>query len=156
MQTGFAVFFTMFELTRRAAVQVKLAVEARCRDEERRGQAVHRSVPRVAHAVALVSGGAGAGLAYELACRPWDIARKTIHINQVLHPSERPSNFVLLWRKLKDDGLGAFIRNPSPATHDESRSLAHRRIRTGLRTLARVGPWGVGFLVWESFGPGLV
>jgi hypothetical protein len=24
-----------------------------------------------------------------------------------------------------------------------------------LRTLGRVGPWGVGFLVWEAYGPGI-
>ena len=74
--TGFAVFFAIFEVTRRIAVNAKTAVEAWLSDEERRGHVVHKNVPRIVHAATLVSGGAGAGLAYELACRPWDVARK--------------------------------------------------------------------------------
>ncbi|TCD66683.1 hypothetical protein EIP91_001037 [Steccherinum ochraceum] len=152
---GFSVFFAIFELTRRVATHVKSAAELRLQDEERRGHVVQRNIPRIVHAVTLVAGGAGAGLAYELTCRPWDIARKHVHINQLSTPSTRKNNVVLLLRKLKDDGLRSFFVNPSPATHDEVRSLAQQRLKSFLRTLARVGPWGVGFLVWESFGPGI-
>ena len=154
-QTGFAVFFAIFEITRRIAVNTKSAVDSWLQDEERRGKTVQKNMPRIVHALTLVSGGAGAGLAYELTCRPWDIARKTVHVHQVTHPADRHSVVVMLLRKLKDDGLGSFFVNPSPATHEDVRSLFQTRLRSFLRTLARVGPWGVGFLVWESFGPGI-
>jgi hypothetical protein len=29
------------------------------------------------------------------------------------------------------------------------------RLMGTARVLARVGPWGIGFLVWEMYGPGL-
>jgi len=152
---GFTVFFALFELTRWTAVHAKMAVEVRLRDEEKRGHVVHKNIPRVVHALTLVSGGAAAGLAYELTCRPWDMARKYVHINQLTAPAERQGNAKLLLNKIKEDGPGSFFRNPLPATHEEARSLAQRRLRSFLRTLARVGPWGIGFLVWESFGPGI-
>ncbi|KAH8106765.1 hypothetical protein BXZ70DRAFT_885058 [Cristinia sonorae] len=155
LRLGFAVFFAIFELTRRAAGSAKIAVEAHMQDEERRGNVIHTNVPRIAHAFTLVSGGACAGLAYEMACRPWDNARKAVHVHQVTRPSEHHSALMILLRKLKDEGLVSFFQNLSPATHEEPSSALRRRARSFLRTLARVGPWGVGFLVWESFGPGI-
>lgn len=151
---GFAVFFSIFELTRRVASQAKVLARQRLLDESKddriRSKPVRRNIPRIVHAVTLVAGGACAGLAYELASRPWDIARKTVHIDRITAPTEHHSIAVLLLRKLKDEGLSSFFVNPSHPARDSTSSHT-RRV---LRTLARVGPWGVGFLVWEAFRPG--
>lgn len=156
---GFAVFFSIFEVTRRIALQAKASSEValfpdgRC---EKKGS-LKNNTPRIVHAVTLVSGGAGAGLAYELATRPWDIARKTVHVDRITAGKEHHSIAVILMRKLRVEGLSSFFANPSPATHadDVQASPVQRRLYSALRTLARVGPWGVGFLVWEAFGPGI-
>lgn len=148
------MFFTIFELTRRTASQAKDIARQHLLDEAEvdrvRSRPFRRNVPRIVHAATLVVGGACAGLAYELASRPWDIARKTVHIDRVTAPTAHHSIVVLLLRKVKDEGLSSFFVNPSHPARD-SPSSHTRRV---LRTLARVGPWGVCFLVWEAFRPG--
>lgn len=64
------------------------------------------------------------------------------------HSGESP--FTLLTRIATRDGIGVFFRSTT-STVTESRTKYHRI----LRTMGRVGPWGVGFLVWEICGPGL-
>lgn len=121
----------------------------------RRGVQQHGS--RAVHALTLVTGGAVAGLAYELSCRPWDVARKVVHIDRVVSTAGQHSALLILMRKIQDEGWLVFFKNPSPVTHEHGvgSSSLHRRLHTLGRTLARVGPWGVGFLAWEAFGPGL-
>ncbi|KZT11292.1 uncharacterized protein LAESUDRAFT_720506 [Laetiporus sulphureus 93-53] len=160
---GFSVFFSIFEITRRAAAQTKLVAQkfmrpSLVRDDMRETrESMQRHVPRIVHAITLVFGGAIAGLAYELTCRPWDIARKTMHISRVAYPADGHSVTTVLLDKLRHDGLLSFFEDPAHALHyeDTSSSPMRRRLHSASRTLARVGPWGVGFLVWEAFGPGL-
>lgn len=121
-----------------------------------RGRAVQQHGARIAHALTLVTGGAVAGLAYELSCRPWDVARKLVHVDRVVSASERHSVLSILIRKVQEEGWLAFFRHPVTHEHHEPHaSPLHRRIHALGRTLARVGPWGIGFLAWEAFGPGL-
>ncbi|KAF7441061.1 hypothetical protein PC9H_001410 [Pleurotus ostreatus] len=158
---GFAAFFTMFEITRRTATQV----ENKSRDfaarwddisDKPRASFVHH-IPRILHGVTLVTGGALAGLAYEYVSRPFDAARKAVKIEGVIHPGERYSPWQALIRKFRDDGLPYFFRDPA-ASHFEHNSGTHhkyKRLASMLRILGRVGPWGVGFLVWEAYGPSI-
>jgi len=153
---GFALFFSIFELTRHVASQAKQHTED-CFLPERKSledTEKRRHAPRIVHATALVVGGAGAGLAYELASRPWDIARKAVHIDRITSP-EKNSIPVIVLRKLKDDGMHSFFENPTHATTNTSTIAIRRRINSILRTVARVGPWGMGFLMWEAFGHGI-
>ena len=121
-----------------------------------RFRSVRKHTPRVVHAMTLVTGGAVAGLAYELACRPWDAARKAVNVARVTPGSQQQHSAVrVVLSKAREDGVLAFFRNPAHAPHDPATSPVRRRLNTALRTLGRVGPWGVGFLVWEAFGPGL-
>lgn len=115
---------------------------------------VHRHMPKIAHAVTLVTGGAIAGLAYEVCCRPWDVARKAVHTDRVVSAEQHSVPSILL-RKVKDEGWMSFVRNSVQHVHDPSTSPVHRKLQSLVRTLARVGPWGIGFLVWEAFGPGI-
>ena len=152
------MFFTIFELTRRLAVATKDASQTFIQKNSsgfcrRRGVQQHGS--RVVHALTLVTGGAVAGLAYELSCRPWDIARKAVHIDRVVSTSGQHSTLSILMRKIQDEGWLVFFKHPVTHEHDASSSSLHRRLHTLGRTLARVGPWGIGFLAWEAFGPGL-
>lgn len=155
---GFAVFFTVFETTRRLAAATKTSVQGLLEQPSsgiRRSDALQRNGPRVAHALTLVTGGAVAGLAYELACRPWDVARKAVRVDRVVAGAERHSVPAILLQKLRDDGWVSFFKPPVVHEHDPHASPMHRRLHALGRTLARVGPWGIGFLAWEAFGPGL-
>lgn len=118
------------------------------------GDKLHRHLPRIIHAATLVSGGAIAGVAYELSCRPWDIARKAVHVDRIVSAEHHSIPSILL-RKVRDEGWLSFVRNPAQHVYDPSYSPTHRKLQSIVRTLARVGPWGMGFLVWEAFGPGL-
>jgi hypothetical protein len=97
-----------------------------------------------------------AGLAYEVVGRPWDVARRTAHLNGL---TTVPNSSVILsvMQRVREDGILVFFRDPTTVSHEHMRCVGgnHRRLHSVLRTLARVGPWGVGFLVWEIYGPGL-
>ncbi|KAI0797629.1 hypothetical protein C8Q75DRAFT_801562 [Abortiporus biennis] len=153
---GFALFFSIFELTRRIATRGKTYTENLAFLQKDEGTLRVSHAPRIVHAITLVAGGAGAGLAYEIACRPWDIARKTVHIDRITSANEKHSIVTILMRKLRDEGMRSFFANPvGHVATDTSSSPLRRRVNSMLRTVARVGPWGVGFLMWEVFGPGI-
>lgn len=137
---------------------------------------------RVAQGVTLVSGGVVAGLGYEIVCRPFDNARRLVYLEDVHRRAtqtspdaesprsgsgsergvprpETRSRVVMrvIVQKLKSDGVLYFFSNPQQVTHvpDAAVSRATRGMYAALRTLGRVGPWGVGFLLYESLGGNL-
>jgi hypothetical protein len=144
----------VFELTRRVATRAKnFSREYTAPDGSHKS--IQNHLPRIVSAVTLVTGGAVAGLAYELSCRPWDNARKAVHVDYVTTTTERHSVASILLAKIKRDGWTSVFKAPGGHVHEVDTSKMRRRVHTVLRTLARVGPWGVGFLAWEAFGPGL-
>ena len=161
---GFAVFFSIFELTRRTAIWLRsssnyIAEIANGPPE------VKTHAPRIVHGTVLVTGGVVAGISYELVGRPFDISRRAVHQYNVTHHSDkrRPlgartlSVFRALDEKLKRDGLLSFVQLPlDPASSPSNTPVWKRRTYNTLRFLGRMGPWGAGFLIWESFGPGLL
>ncbi|KAI0687128.1 hypothetical protein BC835DRAFT_1512812 [Cytidiella melzeri] len=151
---GFALFFAQFEMTRRVATRTKVATREFLaqRDGHER---VQSHIPRVVSAMTLITGGAIAGLTYEISCRPWDNARRAVHVDYVLSSTEQHSVTSILLSKAKRDGWLSFFNSSGGHVHESHASTLHRRMHTFLRTVARVGPWGVGFLVWEAFGPGI-
>jgi len=154
--TGFAIFFSIFEVTRRVALQARERATNFIRAQFSTDESVLRHSPKIFHGMILVSGGVLAGLAYELAGRPWDHARRIVHIHNLQTPAAAYSPWVSIARKSREDGLHAFFRSPLPRIVESEQSVGYRpRLTIALRTLGRVGPWGVGFLVWEAFGPGL-
>ncbi|KAI0341756.1 hypothetical protein BDW22DRAFT_1332297 [Trametopsis cervina] len=152
---GFALFFSVFELTRRLATKAKTVSRESFVSRSNSDKGTQSHLPRVVNAVILVSGGAVAGLAYEMSCRPWDVARKAVHIDRVVAEKEHHSAMSILLAKGKRDGWTSFFKYPTGHVHETYASPFHRRMHTLLRTVARVGPWGVGFLAWEAYGPGL-
>lgn len=154
---GFAAFFTIFEITRRVALASKAAAQGTVQNLSMT-QEEHffgRHFPRAIHGITLVAGGASAGLAYEILSRPWDVTRRTIQLERTVDPTLKHSLFVIM-QKVRGDGIMEFFRDPSIEGSEKlEMSTTRRRIYSGFRTLARVGPWGLGFLVWEAFGPGL-
>ena len=154
--TGFAVFFSIFEITRRVSVGVKTKTQTTLDGDpeaEKRFPGIRKFAPRVIHATALVSGGAIAGLAYEMVCRPIDHSRRAYHLQGVYDKDGR-SILRTLFHKLEVDGVLSFFKDPSSHIHENPSSRP--RLHAFLRTVARVGPWGIGFLVWESLGSGLL
>lgn len=154
---GFAAFFMIFEITRRVALASKAAAQGTIQNLSMTPEEhfFGRHFPRAIHGITLVAGGASAGLAYEILSRPWDVTRRTIQSERTVDPTLRHSLFVIV-QKIRGDGIIQFFRDPSTAGSEKPEmSTARRRIYSGVRTLARVGPWGLGFLVWEAFGPGL-
>lgn len=99
--------------------------------------------PRVVHSTTIVAGGLLAGLSYELVCRPFDVARRCIHISTI--EGHRDAIWRVLANKIREDGLLSFFREPVVSLSASN--------NTWLRMLGRVGPWGVAFLAWENFGP---
>jgi len=156
--TGFAAFFAIFDLTRGIAFTTKAASQRYMEEHFPGDGKVRRHIPRAVHAVTLVSGGVIAGLAYEFMSRPWDVARKIVHLDKVTNSSRGQPAVLGVVRKLWEEGPLEIFRDPGTpqATPGPVVSARRRRLNITLRTLARVGPWGVGFLVWEAFGPGLL
>lgn len=156
---GFGTFFAVFEITRRMASKTKIASQDAIESwklADSRTELLKRHFPRTVHGVTLVSGGVVAGLAYEFVSRPFDIARKVVQQDKILHAKDNGSAMMAIIRKIREDGIVSFFRDPSGAESTSSLgNTGSRRLYATLRTLARVGPWGVGFLVWESFGPGI-
>lgn len=128
---------------------------------------------RVGHGVVLVAGGVAAGLGYELAARPFDNARRIVH-EQRIHaetkasrplpvtaPVKDPRSFWPIMRivvaHIKEHGIMSLLQNTAAgaaaASTDAGRSPGYRRAVIALRALGRLGPWGVGFLMWEGFAP---
>ncbi|KAI9466241.1 hypothetical protein BJY52DRAFT_1424216 [Lactarius psammicola] len=158
---GFSVFFTIFEVTRRVATELKILSVGLVRPftvADGRPTAIQRNLPRTVHGAALVAGGVTAGLAYEVVCRPWDVARRLAHLDRVQSATaHRPRHplFNLVTRKIRDDGLLSFFRDATNYEEKNPMSLGRQRLLAVARTLGRVGPWGIGFLVWEALGPGI-
>ncbi|KAG1748979.1 uncharacterized protein EDB91DRAFT_1235527 [Suillus paluster] len=154
---GFAAFFVIFEITRRVAIASKAAAQGTIQKLSMTSEehVFGRHFPRAIHGITLVTGGASAGLAYEILSRPWDVTRRTIQLERSLHPTLKHPLFVIV-QKIRGDGIIHFFRDTSTVgSETKEASTIRRRINSGVRTLARVGPWGLGFLVWEAFGPGL-
>ena len=159
---GFSVFFTIFEVTRRVATGMKLfslgLVQPFKVADADRPTALERHLPRVVHGFTLVAGGATAGLAYEVVCRPWDVTRELAQIERFQSvAAHRPRRYLIdnIVRKIHDDGLLSFFRGAAGKEEGTVSSARYQRLLMAARTLGRVGPWGVAFLVWETFGPGI-
>jgi hypothetical protein len=149
------VFFSIFEITRKVSIRVKTDTQIVLDGDpeaEKRFPGIRKFAPRVIHAATLVSGGAVAGLAYEMVCRPIDHSRRAWYL-QGVYDRDGHSIKRTLSRKLREDGVLSFFKDPSSHLHESPSSRP--KLHAFLRMIARVGPWGVGFLVWESLGPGL-
>jgi len=158
---GFSGFFTIFEVTRHVAKELKLytlgLVQPFKVADASRPTAIERHLPRVVHGFTLVAGGATAGLAYEVICRPWDATRRLAQIEQAqAYAAHRPSRRLIdsIACKIHGDGLLSFFRDAA-GTGKEEGAFRNQKLLMAARTLGRVGPWGVAFLVWETFGPGI-
>ena len=150
--TGFGAFFAVFDITRRVAMEAGIASQSvafRFFPTKRQSQ---RRLQRVVHSLTLVIGGVAAGISYEVVSRPWNNARKAVERNQFAHMSQYRSASLAVLQALRTDGLRAFFRDPAATTYP---ATGRNRRMAILRTLGRVGPWGLGFLVWEGLGPGL-
>ncbi|PVG03062.1 hypothetical protein CPB86DRAFT_779955 [Serendipita vermifera] len=182
---GFALFFSIFELSRKVASDVAfLAVHELERfklsmpNGKPLSDKTRTSTARISQGVTLVTGGVVAGLGYELVCRPFDNARRFVYLDDMHKRGERlASNRAgsgshsksvkvesrihvvtrVVLERLKSDGIIPFFANPQQTTHtpEPYTSGASRALHGMLRTLARVGPWGVGFLLYESLGGNL-
>lgn len=150
----------IFDITRRVAAVSKAAAQGAIHKFPKNSMSPEEEhffgghIPRIIHGITLVTGGALAGFAYEILNRPWDVARRTIELERTLHPTHKHPFFALV-QKIRGDGITHFFHDHGPSTMGSERTTVRRRILSVLRTIGRVGPWGVGFLVWEAFGPGL-
>jgi len=171
---GFAAFFAIFEMTRRfASSTAEWSSEIiRAKLPASQAEPQSRRISRTVHGVTLVSGGVRAfrpllyvskiniaqvfaGLAYEYIGRPFDHVRRLAHLHKVIH--SQGSLVPLVFKQFQEDPT-AFFRNPfytADSASSHSKSSGKQRLLVVLRTLGRVGPWGIGFLAWEAFGQGL-
>ncbi|KAJ7093244.1 hypothetical protein C8R44DRAFT_402597 [Mycena epipterygia] len=153
--TGFAAFFAIFEITRRIALKVRAVSYEATRAAESGGRK-ESHLPKILHGLTLVTGGVIAGLSYEVIGRPWDVARQTVRLNFLTNQEYR-SPVALVRHKIQQEGFLCLFRDGTAAGANSSSAASggYRRIYSVLRTLARVGPWGVGFLVYQAYDSGL-
>jgi hypothetical protein len=155
---GFAVFFAAFEITRNLATQGRSVSEYAVTYISQEGDTsrkLRRHTPGAVYTLTLVAGGAAAGLAYEVVTRPWDAARKAVRLEQISSPDMAKKQFPIfrsLKRIVESEGWIGFFRDIDyvPAKALDRSDRWKQRLLTMSRVLARVGPWGIGFLVWES------
>ena len=150
--TGFAAFFAVFAVTRRVAIEAGVASQSVAQRFFPTDGKSQRRFKRIVHSLVLVAGGVAAGLSYEMVGRPWDHARKAAG-DRLAHMSHHRSIPLAMVHKVRAEGLLSIFRDPMATTHVP---VVGRNGKVAiLRTLGRVGPWGLGFLVWEGLGPGL-
>ncbi|KAG9084910.1 hypothetical protein FRC07_013510 [Ceratobasidium sp. 392] len=166
---GFALFFSVFDLSRRVATRAARALAPPDAEEHPRTWRPLSGRDRIVQSLILVSGGVIGGVGHEIVGRPFDISRRVLHINETHVRTERMASarttplprdsllnrtisaFNVLRETVREEGYLYFFRSPTP-TAFESDSSPYRRLHTALRTLGRVGPWGVAFVVWEATG----
>ncbi|OBZ75426.1 hypothetical protein A0H81_04128 [Grifola frondosa] len=137
---GFAVFFATLDFTRRFAVKTKAASQEMLRSGKFADEkAARRHAPRIVHAITLVAGGTVAGLAYEIVCRPWDAARKAVHVDRLSPVSNGHSITTILLQKLRDDGLLSFFKNPAHVLREPTISQG-RTLGDGFSSVGSVRP----------------
>ncbi|KAL7283541.1 hypothetical protein ACG7TL_002975 [Trametes sanguinea] len=132
---GFAVFFAIFDVTRRCAIEAKTYAQdllEHTSTAEKQLGSLRKHTPRIVHAMTLVTGGAIAGLAYEVVGRPWDAARKAVHIDRLSPLSSQHSIPAIISRKIHEEGVLSFFKNPAHVHHDPGTSLARRRMNAAL------------------------
>ncbi|KAF7778833.1 hypothetical protein Agabi119p4_3178 [Agaricus bisporus var. burnettii] len=152
---AFSAFFTIFEATRRIGQATKVHSESFMSKFDESGTrfgSMKRHTPRVLNSFVLVTGGVFAGLAYEVVCRPWDRARRLIHLYKI-EPTQSKV-FQPLSDAIRAEGFMVFFRDTNSVAHDVNPGL-RAKLMGAARVLGRVGPWGIGFLVWEMYGSGL-
>ncbi|TDL27304.1 hypothetical protein BD410DRAFT_762087 [Rickenella mellea] len=159
---GFAVFFSIFEVTRRSSSWAARTVAELVDGLPPPGQntVMATYLPRIVHGTWLVSGGVAAGLSYELVGRPWDVARRIVYLQRAHYSTTSskysPTILQCISNHVRTEGLTSFFRRSSLTFDAETiYRAAPTRTQTAIRTLARVGPWGIAFLVWEALGPGI-
>ncbi|KZT50269.1 hypothetical protein CALCODRAFT_504903 [Calocera cornea HHB12733] len=144
--TGFASFFAIFDLSRRSANYLARELTP---PEYESANGRRPSVARAAHGITLVSGGVIGGLAYEATCRPWDAARALWIVNKSRPIGERQTLPQVVLSGMRERGVVYFFRSVRLPGAPAVKAAWYWRM---LPTLARVGPWGIAFLVWEGVG----
>ncbi|KDR81477.1 hypothetical protein GALMADRAFT_59260 [Galerina marginata CBS 339.88] len=152
---GFAAFFLIFELSRRTGLVMKTLTSHLLSPffiGARENSRFQKQLPAIANGVVLVAGGVLAGLTYELLGRPWDIARRTIHLERLVRTGAKQSSYQILRRSVAELGFLSLFKHSNLLVES---TKTQTRWNKALRTAGRVGPWGVGFLVWEAYSSGL-
>ena len=173
------MFFAVFDISRQIATHASEQLAPRDSDTSSKTWRPFSGAHRIAQSLILVSGGVIGGLGHEIVGRPFDISRRLLYINDAHMRAERAalsstessprlgtnrvssprqsflSNVSTSLNVLRDtahkEGYLYFFRSPVASPLD-SDSSPYRRLHTALRTLGRVGPWGVAFVVWEATG----
>lgn len=173
------MFFAVFDLSRQIATHASERLAPRDSDTSSKTWRPLAGAHRIAQSLILVSGGVIGGLGHEVIGHPFDISRRLLHINDAhmraeraalstTESSSRPAtsqvpiprqsffssvstSFKVLRDAAHKEGILYFFRSPTASSLD-SNSSPYRRLHTALRTLGRVGPWGVAFVVWEATG----
>ncbi|QRV74757.1 mitochondrial carrier protein [Ceratobasidium sp. AG-Ba] len=175
---GFALFFAVFDLSRHVAEQASKAFAIADADDRSKTWQPLSGTDRIVQSLILVGGGVIGGIGHEIISRPFDISRRVLHINEAHIRTERMitakeslgaselnktalphgsiwnrtiSAINVLKQTAHEEGYLYFFRSPTPTAFD-SHSSPYRRLHTALRTMGRVGPWGVAFVVWEATG----
>ncbi|KAG8967237.1 hypothetical protein FRC03_010312 [Tulasnella sp. 419] len=161
---GFAIFFAVFDATRQIASSVVRFFDPTITDYNAEVTQSKNNAARIGQSVVLVTGGVAAGFGYEFAARPFDNARRIVYEHRMELPKDTGSlskvalpmksataKSHILLTHLKENGFASLFRLPGTVVQ-EDQATHFRRTKMFLRVLGRLGPWGVGFLMWEGMG----
>lgn len=174
---GFAVFFAVFDVSRHLANEMAAYLDpsitlrrvAQVTSSEGEEEEEDRFKPsslskeshaRIGHGIVLASGGIAAGLGYEYVSRPFDNARRIVSHTTHTAPDARHSFWTIMsimTRHVHENGVISLLASHQPSASstaaETGSSVLRARALILLRALGRLGPWGIGFLMWEGFAP---
>jgi hypothetical protein len=154
VHAGFAVFFAVFDVTRRLAIHTTYISESAANivsSDDGRVKSLQRHFPRTVHGATLVTGGVVAGLGYELVTRPWDMARRAIHLAHLGAPAAANTqtrllrSFGAVQDLYQNKGLMGFIRDPSAVAAMAASSPSERLRQRAIAAARMLGRVGVSF-----------
>jgi hypothetical protein len=167
----------VFDVSKRIAAHASEALAPSDNDSRTSSWRPLSGAGRIVQSLILVGGGVIGGIGHEIVGRPFDTARRVLHINEAHTRTEHIKASILsshsesisslshrqtFWPKVatairilrdttRNEGWLYFFRSTTPTSFDP-KSSPYQKLHTALRTLGRVGPWGVAFLVWEATG----
>lgn len=85
--------------------------------------------------------------------RPWDTFRRAVELKKATGSFRSPIVSLVDWSR--EEGWMSFFRDSTVSSPGQATPAGIGRFYPILRMLGKVGPWGVCFLAWEIWGPGL-
>jgi len=89
-----------------------------------------------------------------MVCRPLDNARRTLYLDKISAYGHHSIARAIL-HQMRVEGISSLFKDSMGHLHDSAPQTSRPRLSAFLRTLGRISPWGLAFIFFEAFGPGI-